>query len=64
MGYGLAALTVMAYDTEVYRFPLVVSARTYGFSALTVLLAAVLSGLVVRRKLDTLDLVEVLKTKE
>ncbi len=64
IGYGLAALTVTAYDTEVYRFPLVVSARTYGFSSLTVLLAAVLSGLVVRRKLDHLDLVEVLKTKE
>ena len=64
LGYGLAALTVTAYDTEVYRFPLVVSARTYGFSALIVLLAAVLSGLVVRRKLDHLDLVEVLKTKE
>ncbi|MEM7355945.1 MAG: ABC transporter permease, partial [Acidobacteriota bacterium] len=64
LGYGLAALTVTAYDTEVYRFPLVVSARTMGFSALTVLLAAMLSGLVVRRKLDSLDLVEVLKTKE
>jgi len=64
IGYGLAALTCAAYDTEVYRFPLVVSARTYGFSALTVLLASVLSGLVVRRKLDHLDLVEVLKTKE
>ena len=64
LGYGLAALTVTAYDTEVYRFPLVVSARTYGLSALTVLLAAVLSGLVVRRRLDHLDLVEVLKTKE
>ena len=64
LGYGLAALTVAAYDTEVYRFPLVVSARTYGFSALTVLTAALISGLVVRRRLDHLDLVEVLKTKE
>ncbi len=64
VGYALAALVVTAYDTEVYRFPLVVSARTYGFSALTVLVAAAVSGLVVRRKLDHLDLVEVLKTKE
>ena len=64
IGYGLAALTCAAYDTEVYRFPLVVSARTYGFSVLIVLLAATLSGLAVRRKLDHLDLVEVLKTKE
>ncbi len=64
LGYFLAALVVAAYDTEVYRFPLVVSARTYGFSALTVLVAAVLSGLVVRRRLDHLDLVEVLKSRE
>ncbi len=64
IGYGLAALTVTAYDTEVYRFPLVVSGRTYGVAALTVLVAAALSSLVVRRKLDRLDLVEVLKTKE
>ncbi|MEM7584022.1 MAG: FtsX-like permease family protein [Acidobacteriota bacterium] len=64
LGYGLAGLVVTAYDTEVYRFPLVVSARTYGFSALVVVLAAVLSGLVVRRRLDHLDLVEVLKTRD
>ena len=64
LGYGLASLVVTAYDTEVYRFQLVVSARTFGFSALTVLLSAVLSGLVVRRRLDHLDLVEVLKTRE
>jgi len=64
LGYGLAWLTCEAYDTELYRFPLVVSARTAGFSVLTVILAAVVSGLVVRRRLDRLDLVEVLKTRE
>ncbi len=64
LGYALAGWVVAVYDTEVYRFPLVVSARTFGFSALTVLLSAVLSGLVVRRRLDHLDLVEVLKTRE
>ncbi len=64
LGYGLAALVCWAYDTELYRFPLVISARTYAFSVLVVLLAAVVSGLVVRRRLDRLDLVEVLKTRE
>ena len=64
VGYGLASLVITVYDTEVYRFPLMVSARTYGFAALVVLLAATFSGLAVRRKLDHLDLVEVLKTKE
>jgi len=64
LGYGLVALTVVAYDTELYRFPLVVSSRTYAFAALTVVAAAVVSGLVVRRKLDRLDLIAVLKTRE
>jgi putative ABC transport system permease protein len=63
-GYGLAALVVMAFDTELYRFPLVVSARTFAFAAAATVIAAVVSGLVVRRRLDRLDLVAVLKTRE
>lgn len=64
VGYGLAALVVTLFDTELYSFPLAISARTYALSTLAVLTATVLSGLIVRRKLDTLDLVEVLKTRE
>lgn len=64
LGYGLAALIVHLYDTELYRIPLVVWPRTYALSVLTVLAAAVVSGLVVRRKLAKLDLVAVLKTRE
>ena len=64
LGYGLAAFTVMAYDTELYRFPLVITARTYGFAAVTVALASFVSSLLVRRKLDHLDLIAVLKTRE
>ena len=64
LGRILSALIVKAYDTELYRFPLVISSRTYAFSVLTVIVAAAVSGLVVRRKLDRLDLVAVLKTRE
>lgn len=64
LGYGLASVMVHAFDTELYRFPLVISSRTYAVSALVVLLSAVLSGMLVRRQLDHLDLIEVLKTKE
>jgi putative ABC transport system permease protein len=64
LGYGFAALTTHAYDTELFRIPLVVSWSTYAFATVVVLLAAVLSGLAVRRRLDHLDLVAVLKTKE
>jgi putative ABC transport system permease protein len=64
LGYGLAALVVVAFDTELYRFPLVILPRTYAFAAATTIVAAVVSGLVVRRRLDRLDLVAVLKTRE
>jgi putative ABC transport system permease protein len=64
LGYGLAALMVVAFDTELYRFPLVISPRTYAFAAATTIVAAIVSGLVVRRRLDRLDLVAVLKTRE
>jgi putative ABC transport system permease protein len=63
-GYGLAALTVSGFETEVYRIPLLVSPRVYAYSAITVLVSAAISSFVVRRRLDTLDLIEVLKTRE
>jgi putative ABC transport system permease protein len=64
LGYGLAALVVVAFDTELYRFPLVVSSRTFAFAGATTIVAAVVSALIVRRRLDRLDLVAVLKTRE
>jgi putative ABC transport system permease protein len=64
IGYGLAAATVKAFDTDVYRLPLVVTARTYAVSLLTTLVTAVVSALIVRRRLNRLDLIAVLKTRE
>ena len=64
LGYGLAAAVTLAMDTELFRIPLVVASRTYAFAAVTVATAAAFSGLVVRRRLDRLNLVEVLKTRE
>jgi len=59
-----AAGLVTLFNTELYRFPLAVSSRTRAAAACTVLVAAVISSLAVRRKLDRLDLVAVLKTRE
>src|SRR5690606_34333941 len=64
IGYFLAALVVGGVDTESYRIPLVVSASTYLYSAGATLLAAVVSAWLVRRRLDRLDIVSVLKTRE
>ena len=64
IGYGLAAATVTAFDTDVYRLPLIVTAHTYAVSLLTTVVTSTLSALIVRRRLDRLDLIAVLKTRE
>ncbi len=64
IGYGLSWLIVGSFASEVYRIPLVVRASTIAWTWIVVATAAVLSGLVVRRRLDQLDLVAVLKSRE
>jgi putative ABC transport system permease protein len=64
MGYGLAGLLTVAVDTELIRFPLLISPRTYVLAFLVIAGAAVLSGLLVKWRLRNLDLVAVLKTRE
>ena len=64
LGYGLLAWLVWAFATDLFRLPLVVLPSTFAWAAFVVATAATLSALVVRRKLDRLDLVEVLKTRE
>jgi putative ABC transport system permease protein len=61
LGRAFAALAVVALGTESQRFPLVVNASTYAFAVTTVLAAALVSSLLVRRQLDRLDLLAVLK---
>lgn len=63
-GFGLASAIVQAVDSEVYRFPLYVSRQAIAFACLCVMAASLASGLFVRRRLDRLDLVAVLKIRE
>ncbi|MDE0102805.1 MAG: FtsX-like permease family protein [Bryobacterales bacterium] len=63
-GYGLSSLVVKALQTELYALPFTANPQTYAWCALTILGATAISGLIVRRKLDHLDLLEVLKAKE
>ncbi len=64
IGRGLCAVLIRHMQTDLWRMPLVIAPSTLAFAALVVLVAAALSGALVRRKLDHLDLVAVLKTKE
>lgn len=64
LGYGFAAFAVKALETRTQRFPLVVYADTFAYAVTVVIVAALISALVVRRRLDHLDLVAVLKSRE
>jgi putative ABC transport system permease protein len=64
IGYLLASFLSASLDTEVHRFPIRVSSGTYAFAMLVVVVASILSALIVRRRLDNLDLVSVLKARD
>jgi putative ABC transport system permease protein len=64
LGYGLAFTIVNLIKTDEFYFPLVIQPATYAFAALSVVVAGGISALIVRRRIDTLDLVGVLKTRE
>jgi putative ABC transport system permease protein len=64
VGYGLSALLMSAMNGERMHFALVVARPTYAFAVVVFAIAAAASALVVRRGLDRLDLVAVLKAKE
>jgi putative ABC transport system permease protein len=64
IGYAMCAALIKAFESEVYRMPLVISGRTYAFAFVIVLIAAFLSGLLVLLRLNRIDLVEALKSRE
>jgi putative ABC transport system permease protein len=64
MGRGLAGVMASSAQTELFRVPMVVDPSTYALAALVVAVATVLSALTVGRKINHLDLVEVLKARE
>ncbi len=64
LGYLLGSAIVGLIKTDEFYFPFVIQSATYAFAALCVLAAGAVSALVVRRRVDALDLVGVLKTRE
>jgi putative ABC transport system permease protein len=63
-GYGLAALLLALMPHEMIEFPLVISRATYLYAGTVVVAAGVVSALIVRNRIDNLDMVGVLKTRE
>jgi putative ABC transport system permease protein len=64
IGYCLCLYIAEAMASDLYRVSMVIELKTYTMAATVVIVSAAISGLIVRYKLDHLDLVAVLKTKE
>jgi putative ABC transport system permease protein len=64
IGRLLSWYMIQEIPKEIFRVPLIIENSTYAISATVVIIASILSGLVVRNRLDHLDLIGVLKTRE
>ena len=64
LGRALSELMAASFNTELFRIPLKIEPSTYGLSVVIALAATVIAALIVRHRLDHLDLIEVLKTRE
>ena len=64
VGYGIARAMVAAFSSDLYRVPFVVGREVYAVASLVVCAAALASAGAIRRRIDKLDMIEVLKTRE
>lgn len=63
-GAGLAWYLAGAMSSEIFRLPFVIQPSTFANAIGVVIVIAIGSGLIVRRQIDRLDLIAVLKTRE
>jgi putative ABC transport system permease protein len=64
IGRGLTMLIAYLLDTELFRIPVVIEPSTYGWAVVLTLVATAASAEIVRWRIDKLDLIRVLKTRE
>ncbi len=64
IGYGFGWLLMQAFSSDLYRVPFTISPATYAKASLVVLAATTASALIVRQRINKLDLIAVLKTRD
>ncbi|NNL65595.1 MAG: ABC transporter permease, partial [Myxococcales bacterium] len=64
LGFGLAWLIADRFESELYRVPMVIEPSTFGLAVAITAVSAALTATLVLRRLDRLDLIAVLKTRE
>jgi putative ABC transport system permease protein len=64
LGYGLALFLTNQMQSDTFRIPVIIAPKTFVIAILAILASGLLSALIVRRRIDALDLVGALKTRE
>ena len=64
IGHGIGLAMVAAFSSDLYRVPFVMGREVYATASLIVLAAALLSARAIRGRIDRLNLIAVLKTRE
>lgn len=64
LGTAFSWSVVRGFESDLFRIPFVIERSTFAMASLVVVAIAVLSALIVRRRIDGLDLVRVLKTRD
>lgn len=64
IGYAIASGMAAAFSSDLYRVPFVIGREVFATASLVVCAAALVSALAIRGRIVTLDMIEVLKTRE
>jgi putative ABC transport system permease protein len=64
LGSELALYLARAVSSDLFRVPFIIEPATFGYAGAVVIVITAISGLLVRRELDRMDLISVLKTRE
>jgi putative ABC transport system permease protein len=64
IGYGFGWLLIQSFSSDLYRVPFVIERSTYAKASLVVLAATAISAFIVRQRVNRLDLITVLKTRD
>jgi putative ABC transport system permease protein len=64
LGYGLGLFLTDQMHSDTFRIPVIIEPKTYVLATAAILASGLLSALIVRRRIDGLDLVGALKIRE
>lgn len=64
IGYGIGVGMVAAFSSDLYRVPFVMGSDVFATASLVVCAAALASAVAIRGRINALDMIEVLKTRE